>query len=304
MDFPLPGFVALHRDGELHRRVVLARRHLQACDLCARHCGVNREAGERGQCRGGLAARVSSAFPHLGEEDVLRGSRGSGTVFLAGCSLHCTFCQNWEISHLDRGDEVSTATLARTFAHLAEMGCHNLNFVTPSHYLVPLLEGLEAWISAVPEGPFLPVVWNCSGYESPEDLELLDGIVDVYMPDVKFFDPDLSARYLDARDYPERVMSAVETMVGQVGSACLGEEGTLVRGVLVRHLVMPGAPLDTEAILSWLAQRFGRTILVNVMGQYRPCGGAGAFPEIDRPVTAEEWRGARRRAADLGLVLA
>jgi len=315
---PTPSYVRLYQSGELRRRVDAAVAALADCRLCARRCGTDRQDRDGGrqkdrdggrpndrdgECRLGRLARVSSAFPHMGEEGIIRGTGGSGTIFLAGCSLHCKFCQNFEISHDDSGRDLEPEQLAGTMAHLASQGCHNFNFVTPTHCMPQILEGLLEYLGRPGARP-LPIVWNTGGYDTLETLEILDGIVDVYMPDFKFFDGTAAARYLDAPDYPEVVVAGVEEMFRQVGQVRLGPDGTMSRGVLIRHLVMPGHLPDTRRILEHLANRYGSEVVVNVMGQYRPCGHAASFPEISRSLDHSEWVEARRIGADLGLMLA
>ena len=296
-----PAYMVAHHSGLLAQRVAEAVASLADCQLCARRCRVNRLEGETGECRGGRQARVSSAFPHHGEEDIIRGRHGSGTIFLAGCSLHCQFCQNFDISHHDQGTEHDADSLAAAMAGLASGRCHNLNFVTPSHYTAQILEGLSRF--AALEGiPRPPIVWNCGGYESPEALALLDGLVDIYMPDFKFLDHEASAAYLSAPDYPAVATAALAEMYRQVGPVQLGEDGAMQRGILVRHLVMPGHLDDTRRILTHLAQDYGTNLAVNVMGQYRPCGDAEKFPELAAPLDYSVWLAARRTGTELGLL--
>ena len=290
-------------ENALQQRVSTAVARLESCNLCARHCGVNRLAGETGVCRIGRSLKVSSAFAHHGEEDIIRGYGGSGTIFVAGCSLHCAFCQNFSVSHKEEGRECSPETLARILEDLAGQGCHNFNFVTPTHCMPQILEGLSLYLSQ-PDAKALPLVWNTGCYDTVESLHLLDGIVDVYMPDFKFMSMEASQRYLEATDYPEIAMAAIAEMVRQVGPVRLGADGTIERGVLVRHLVIPGMLEDTEQILNHLMAEYGTSIAVNVMGQYRPCGRSGLFAEIDRPLDYGEWLKARRMAVDAGLRLA
>jgi len=273
---------------------------MSACCLCARRCGVDRLAGETGECRLGTTARIASAFPHHGEEPILSGWRGSGTIFLSGCPLHCVFCQNHEISHGDEGRDVGAEPLAMAMDMLVESGCHNLNFVTPSHLTPQILESLGLLVERCRQA-LPPIVWNCGGYESPESLALLYGLVDIYMPDFKFLDPRPAGRFLKAPDYGTVACAAVEEMFRQVGPVRFGPNGMLERGVLVRHLVMPGFRDDTRHILEWLASMFQDRIAVNVMGQYHPAGRAMQFPELAHPLDRSEWAEAVRYARHLGL---
>lgn len=291
-------YIEAHRTGLLAERIVEAKARLSECDLCPRECGVDRLAGERGYCGGGAAAEISSAGPHYGEEPPLVGTGGSGTIFLTHCSLRCVFCQNDDISHEGRGREVDAEGLARVMADLQRHGCHNINFVTPTHYLPQILEGLE---SAVLLGLELPLVWNCGGYEKVDALRLLDGIVDIYMPDVKFSGAAAAGRYCDAPDYPDRSRQALREMHRQVGDLIVGAEGLARRGLLVRHLVLPDALAGTEEVASFLAREISPHTYVNVMDQYRPCCRAREFREIARRITPAEYEAALRVVRGHGL---
>lgn len=271
---------------------------LAKCDLCPRLCRVNRKAGEVGVCRVGWNAVVTSFGPHFGEEAPLVGSRGSGTVFFSGCSLRCVFCQNYEISHLVEGSEVGAERLAGIFLSVQRMGCHNLNLVTPTHVTPQILEALSL---AAPRGLSIPIVYNCGGYESVDTLRELEGVVDVYMPDVKFLDAEPAGRYCGAPDYPEVVQAALREMARQVGPLDLDGQGIARRGLLVRHLVMPGDASTTRKVIDFLANEIGKDTYLNLMDQYRPCGRALEFPEIGRRTSASEWREARDYALEKGL---
>ncbi|MGE5190234.1 MAG: radical SAM protein [Gemmatimonadota bacterium] len=271
---------------------------LSACDICPRLCRVDRRRGPLGACRTGAKARVASYGPHFGEESPLVGFNGSGTVFFSYCSLSCVFCQNYGISHLGEGEDVPAEKLAAVFLSLAAMGCHNLNLVTPTHVTPQIVEALAL---AAARGFSLPVVYNCGGFERVETLRDLDGIVDIYMPDVKFLDPDAAARYCAAPDYPDAVRAAVREMSRQVGPLRVDRRGIAVRGLLVRHLVMPGGLSDSRRVIDFLADEIGEDVYLNLMDQYRPCGRAADFPEIDRRTTADEWREARDHALARGL---
>ncbi|HEX9189656.1 MAG TPA: radical SAM protein [Vicinamibacteria bacterium] len=296
-------YLSLRRDGRLAQRVEEARHSLEACRLCPRGCGAARLEGRTGTCGIGGRAVVSSAFPHLGEEDCLRGRRGSGTVFFAGCGLRCVFCQNADVSWLRTGEELGAEDLAAVFLELQARGCHNLNLVTPSHVVPQLLEALAR---AAEKGLRLPVVYNSGGYDTVDTLRLLDGVVDVYMPDFKFWRAETAERYAGAPDYPERARAAVREMHRQVGPLRLGPDGLARRGVLVRHLVMPGLGAESAAIFEWLAREISPDTYVNVMGQYRPewqvglpDEGGTLFPEIarrPRPREMDEALEAFRRA--------
>ncbi len=282
-----PAYLSLGTE-ELVRRAQIALGALESCNLCPRCCGVDRTRSRSGICRTGRRARVSSAFAHFGEEDCLRGTRGSGTVFFAGCNLGCAFCQNHEISQGNQGQELEATELARVFMELQAAGCHNLNWVSPTHVVPQLLEALAI---ATERGLGLPVVYNSGGYDSVRTLGWLDGVVDIYMPDFKFWTPALAERYLGAPDYPEVARSAVAEMHRQVGPLAVDEQGIGRRGMLLRHLVMPGLSGESAAIFNFLAELSPETY-VNVMDQYHPDHHARRFSELDRPVTDRDVRGA------------
>ncbi len=271
---------------------------LSACDICPRLCRVDRRKGPLGVCRTGTKARVASYGPHFGEESPLVGFNGSGTVFFSSCSLLCVFCQNYGISHLGEGEEVSAEKLAAVFHSLERMGCHNLNLVTPTHATPQIAEALAV---AAARGFSLPVVYNCGGYERIETLRDLEGVVDIYMPDVKFLDPEAAARYCAAPGYPDAVRAAVREMNRQVGPLQVDRRGIATRGLLVRHLVMPGDASGTRRVIDFLADEIGEEVYLNLMDQYRPCGRAAGFPGIDRRTAGEEWREAREYALSRGL---
>lgn len=282
---------------EWAERLAAGRRLLTSCVLCPRSCRVDRTAGETGYCRGGALARVASSGPHFGEERPLVGAGGSGTIFFAGCNLGCLFCQNYDISHHDHGEEVTPQHLAGTMMALQRLGCHNINLVTPTHYLPQILEAIH---EAIPLGLRLPIVYNCSGYESLEALRLLEGVVDIYMPDAKFLDAGVAERLCQAPDYPERMQEAIREMYRQVGPLQVDEHGLARRGLLVRHLVMPERQSSTEEVMQFLAS-LDPDIYVNLMDQYRPCFRAAEAPEIARRLTREEYQEAVAAARRAGL---
>jgi putative pyruvate formate lyase activating enzyme len=314
---PEPGYLALLRSGELARRVERAIASLADCRVCPRDCRVDRlhavpppgstrapleavhlpgRAPQRAvpehvakgtSCFTGRFARVASAFAHFGEEDCLRGWRGSGTIFFSFCNLRCVFCQNWDVSQAGEGVELTPGELAATMLELQEEGCHNVNFVTPEH-VVPQV--LEALLLAAEDGLRLPLVYNTSAYDSVESLELLDGVIDVYMPDFKVWDEALARRHLKAADYPEVARRTIREMHRQVGPLRFDRNGLVVRGLLVRHLVMPGAEDDSREILRFIARELSPDTYVNVMDQYVPAGavGEGKHPELaERPERAQ-----------------
>jgi putative pyruvate formate lyase activating enzyme len=298
-----PAYLALHRSGELTRRVERALDELRCCRLCPRDCDVDRRADRYAFCKTGRHAVVASAFPHFGEEDCLRGWNGSGTIFFAHCNLRCVFCQNYDISQAAKVSEARgtpPAGIAELMLALQARGCHNINVVTPEHVVPQVLEALAL---AVAGGLRLPLVYNTSAYDSAASLALLDGIVDIYMPDFKYWTPARAARYLKAEDYPAVARARIAEMHRQVGPLRVDEEGLAYRGVLVRHLVMPGALDETEAILGWIAGTLGRDAYVNLMDQYYPAGRVGGehYPELDRPLAPEEFFAAERLAAVAGL---
>ena len=269
------------------------------CRVCPRHCGVDRLADERGFCGIGAKPSVSSAGPHFGEESCLVGRGGSGTIFLAGCNLGCVFCQNYDISHLRHGQEVDIGDIVTLMLELQARGCRNVNFVSPTHVGPQLLDAI---VRARRDGLTVPVVWNCGGYESIEMLELLDGHVEIYMPDVKYSDDAVSARLSSADDYWTVVRAAVKEMHRQVGDLET-VDGVARRGLLVRHLVLPEGLSGSEAIVDFLADEVSDRTFVNVMGQYRPEYRAHDHPELSRSPTAGEIEKVRSYAADRGLRL-
>ena len=290
---------ALLADGRLHRRAEIALRMLARCVLCPRRCHVNRLAGETGLCGTGALARIASYGPHFGEEAPLVGTNGSGTIFLAGCGLRCCFCQNFDISQGDEPfQEVDAPGFAAIMLELQAMGCHNINLVTPSH-VVPQL--LAALIPALEDGLKTPIVYNCSGYESEASLRLLDGVIDIYMPDCKFWRPETAERYAQAPEYPERVRQALVRMHHQVGDLVVGPDGLARSGLLIRHLLMPGLIEETREILRFIATAISPRTFINIMGQYHPCGHADAFAELRRPISGQEYRAAMDAASTLGL---
>jgi putative pyruvate formate lyase activating enzyme len=267
--------------------------------MCPRQCKVDRLSEEKGVCRTGSKAVVSSYSPHFGEESPLVGSGGSGTIFITNCNLLCIFCQNFDISHLGQGIETSDGQLAAMMVSLQRQGCHNINFVTPSHVVAQILAALP---KAIDKGLAVPLVYNSSGYDSVETLKLLDGVFDIYMPDFKFWHEESAKRYTKAPDYPERAKAAVKEMHCQVGDLELDEGGVAVKGLLVRHLVMPAGIKETREILRFLANEISKDTYVNVMDQYRPCGRATKFPPIDRRLTHEEFQKAMDAAREVGLI--
>ena len=295
-----PAYMALYRSGELERRARAAVAGLADCHVCPRDCGVNRLEDETAVCKSGRFAIVSSYFPHFGEEDCLRGWNGSGTIFFSMCNLRCVFCQNYDISQLKSGIEAGPKQLAQMMLELEDMGCHNINFVTPEH-VVPQV--LEALLIAVTAGLRLPIVYNTSAYDSLDSLQLMDGVVDIYMPDFKIWDERQSLRYLKAKDYPQAARRAIKEMHRQVGVLKMDEDGLAKRGVLVRHLVMPGDVAGTEMIMGFLADQLSPDTFVNIMDQYHPAAKVctGKYTEINRRITSREKRQAIQSAREANL---
>lgn len=281
-------YLALAESGELVKRAEQALELLANCTMCPRQCGVDRTADEHGYCGIGKFAEVASFGPHFGEEVPLVGQNGSGTMFFCGCNLLCVFCQNYDISHPGEGacSPVDAKTLARLMIDLQRQGCHNINVVTPSH-VVPQL--LWALVYAIDDGLTVPIVYNCGGYDSLETLHLLDGVVDIYMPDFKFWDGETSAAYMQARDYPEVARSALLEMQKQVGDLVVDKNGVAERGLLVRHLLMPSCMEESKAIFQFLAQQVSANCYTNIMDQYRPCGKALEFHGLSGSISAVQY---------------
>lgn len=294
-----PAYLRLLRSGALAERARLSRQHLENCDLCARYCRVDRRQSIRGAiCRTGQRAVVYSAGPHHGEEACLSGSRGSGTIFFSWCNLRCIFCQNWEIAWQGEGREVSDEELAQMMLRLQAQGCHNINFVTPSHVVAQILAAVKI---AAEQGLCLPLVYNTSGYDSPEALALLDGVIDVYMPDMKYGDEKLAHKYSHVRDYVNINQDAVREMHRQVGDLVINAEGLAERGLLVRHLVLPDDISGVQTVLKFVAEEISSDTYLNLMGQYRPCYRAGEHPGLDRPIIRVEFSEALASARRHGL---
>ena len=290
-----PAYLKLYEKGGFDERIRRANAILQDCTLCPRNCRVNRLQGELGVCKTGRRPVVSSYGPHFGEESPLVGSGGSGTIFITHCNLLCIFCQNHDISHLGRGEELAIEGLTELMLRIQNQGCHNINFVTPTH-VVPMI--LEALPPAVERGLDIPLVYNSSGYDKAESIKLLDGIFDIYMPDFKFWDRESSQKYLDAADYPKRAKDAIREMHRQVGDLKIDSRGIAQRGLLVRHLVMPENLANTQKVMHFIHEEISPHTYVNIMPQYRPCFEADRFPELNRPVTKEEFNAALRMARE------
>lgn len=293
-----PSYRKLHESGALEKRIVSALEALRSCRVCPRDCRVDRTGGETGRCRTGRYASVASFSPHFGEEAPLVGSGGSGTIFFSSCNLLCFFCQNYEISHFNEGAPAGPQKLAEMMLRLQKAGCCNINFVSPSHVAPQILEALPA---AIEGGLSVPLIYNTGGYDNIETLRLLDSVIDIYMPDFKFWDPAPAAAYCSAPDYPEKARAALKEMHAQVGDLVTDDRGIAVRGLLVRHLVMPGGLAGTARIMSFIAEEISKKTYVNVMDQYRPCYRAREDGNISRRITRREYEEALKSADDAGL---
>jgi len=301
-----PVYLDTWRQGLLPGKVEAGLAELARCEACPRVCRVDRLSDERRVCHTGRHAIVSSAFAHFGEEDCLRGRKGSGTIFFGMCNLRCVFCQNWDISQLEHGRELPAEAIAQIALGLQAQGCHNVNFVTPEHVAPQVVETLAA---AIPGGLRVPVVYNTSAFDSLSSLRLMDGLVDVYMPDFKFWQRETARRLCKAKNYPDAARAAIREMHRQVGDLRFGPDGLARRGLLVRHLVMPGQTDEAAAIMRWLADEISPDTYVNIMGQYRPeyevgriaRDGGAKYAEIDRRPTRAEIEDVYAAARDAGL---
>ena len=296
-----PAYMTLWREDRLAAKLEAARVELSDCRACPRDCGVDRLRDQAGVCHVGRHARVASAFAHFGEEDCLRGTKGSGTIFFSYCNLKCVFCQNWDISSAPAGEEMEAARIADLMLRLQARGCHNINLVTPEHVAPQVVEALAV---AIPKGLRLPIVYNTSAYDALASLRLMEGLVDIYMPDFKVWNPQTARRLLRAFDYPEVARTAISEMQRQVGVLRFDERGMARRGVLVRHLVMPGLVDESAEIFSWLAEEVSADTYINIMGQYRPehkVPDNPRYQDIDRRPYAAEMARAYAAAREAGL---
>ena len=296
-----PAYLKLQREGVLQRRVEQARKELEDCCACPRNCHINRLNDERKVCNTGRHAIVSSAFAHFGEEDCLRGWKGSGTIFFGMCNLRCVFCQNWDISQKHHGKVCEAEEIAELMLALQRQGCHNINLVTPEHVAPQVVEAIAL---AVPGGLHLPIVYNTSSYDAIASLRLMEGIVDIYMPDFKFWHRETARHLGKAKDYPEHARNAIKEMHRQVGILRTGKDGLAKRGVLVRHLIMPNMTDETRAICNWLASNISTDTYLNLMDQYRPqyqVTELAKYGSIDRCPNREELVQSKRIAKEAGL---
>jgi putative pyruvate formate lyase activating enzyme len=297
-----PSYLTLFRNGELHHRATQAIEKLKKCDLCAWVCGADRRSEKLGVCRTGLKARLSSYGPHMGEEDPLRGWSGSGTIFFSRCNLRCQYCQNHDISQTDSGKLVEPEELAEVMLGLQQNGCHNINFVSPSHVVAQIMTAL---LIAIPRGLRLPLVYNTGGYDSMVALQLLDGVVDIYMPDMKYADSKTARILSKIPHYPESNQAAVREMHRQVGDLFLDDHGIAQRGLLIRHLVLPNNQAGTAEIVRFLAKEISQNTYLNLMDQYHPDfqvrWNPDQYPELNRPITLQEFHSAVQIAIEAGL---
>jgi len=292
-----PSYLHLLETGKFRNIIKRLYKRMEFCDLCPRKCKVNRMANELGLCKIGRKPKISSYSAHFGEENPLVGAHGSGTIFLTGCNLKCVYCQNYEISQLGQGREVDIDELASYMLELQISGCHNINFVTPTHVSPQIVAAIEI---AARKGLHIPLVYNCGGYESIETLSQLKGIFDIYMPDIKYGNSQTAQELSNAKDYPAIVKAAVIEMHNQVGDLVIDKDGLAKRGLLIRHLILPEGISDTEAVLSFIAKNISLNTYLNIMDQYRPAFKAVQHPPLDRACRADEFREAIKLALSYG----
>jgi putative pyruvate formate lyase activating enzyme len=294
-----PGYLRLHRRGELKKRAESLWAMMESCSLCPRMCGVNKLRGERGVCGANDRLDIASYHPHFGEEDPLVGSGGSGTVFFTHCSLRCVFCINWEVSQGGEGSPRTIEELAAMMLDLQRRGCPNVNVVTPTHYAPHIVKALDM---AAEQGLHVPLVYNTCGWERLEVLQVLDGVVDIYLPDFKYAHGDMAARYSSgAAAYPEVTRKALLEMHRQVGVAHPADNGLMYRGLMIRHLVMPNSVSGTRDVIDWIAAHLPADTWLNLMSQYTPVYKASTYPKIARRITREEYAAAVTHAREAGL---
>ncbi len=293
-----PAYLKTYEKGDFEEKIDLAFQKLERCSICPRHCGVNRIRGEKGTCSSGLLPKVSSFSSHFGEEQPLVGQCGSGTIFLTHCNLGCSFCQNFDISHEGRGVELSFDQFAKIMLELQTQGCHNINFVSPTHFVPQIL---KAVFLAIKQGLSIPLVYNTGGYDSVETLKLLDGVIDIYMPDYKFTDAETATRFSKAADYPEVVQKAIKEMFRQVGDLSIDANGFAFQGLLVRHLVLPEGLAGTEEAMIFLAKKISPDTYVNIMDQYYPRGNVTHESPIGRRISIDEFNAAIAAATASGI---
>ena len=294
----IPAYIKTYESGELEQRIKSAYELLKECNLCPRNCRVNRLNNEKGFCKSGNFPTVSSYVPHFGEERPLVGKYGSGTIFFTNCNLGCIFCQNYDISHLGDGAEIDIETLSAMMISLKKRGCHNINFVTPTHFVPQILDALKI---AIENGLNVPLVYNTGGYDSIQTLKLLDGVFDIYMPDFKYWNSEIAKEYSNAPDYPDMAKKSLKEMHRQVGDLILDDNGIALRGLLVRHLVLPENLAGTYEAMKFIVNEISPNTYVNVMAQYYPCFKAGEHPQLDRRITHKEFAEAIEMAKKAGI---
>jgi putative pyruvate formate lyase activating enzyme len=293
-----PAYIKTFEEGLLQEKTKAAHKILSHCNLCPRSCRVDRLCGETGVCKTAKRACVSSYNPHFGEEAPLVGTHGSGTIFFTHCNLMCLFCQNFDISHEGYGQEVSDEELAAIMLALQQQGCHNINFVTPSHVVPQILSALEI---AILQGLAVPLVYNSGGYDLPSTLKLLEGVFDIYMPDFKFWDPAIAESACQAKDYPEAARKALREMHRQVGDLAVDEAGIAQQGLLIRHLVLPSGLAGTREVMRFIAQEISTHSYVNIMSQYRPCGRAAEVQGLNAFLSPTDFKDALQEAKAQGI---
>jgi putative pyruvate formate lyase activating enzyme len=293
-----PSYLESYHNGSLKKIIAEAYGMLRFCEICPRRCKVNRLKDEKGFCKTGLKVKVCSFMPHHGEEPPISGERGSGTIFFSNCNMGCVYCQNYDFSQLGQGREVEPQELADFMLQLQKMNCHNINLVTPTHVMPQVLKALDM---AIPKGLKTPVVYNTGGYELAEVIKLLDGIVDIYLPDMRYADPQMAIKYSSAPDYPKYNQESLKEMHRQAGIAEMDNHGIIKKGVIIRHLVLPYNIAGTDKIMRFIAQELSPDSYVSLMSQYRPCHQANKFKEISRRLTAEEYEEAKEAMQKYGL---
>jgi len=293
-----PSYLKLHQEGKLSQRIEALWAKLGSCDICPHKCEFNRLQDQKGICQTGKKAKVASFGPHFGEESPLVGRYGSGTIFFAHCNLGCIFCQNYDISHLGEGYPVDEGKIAEIMLSLQNLGCHNINFVTPTHVVPQIVKALPF---AIDQGLNVPLVYNTGGYDSVDTLKLLDGIFDIYMPDLKYSDDKIGQRYCSAKNYSKIARQAIKMMYKQVGDLVIDDRGIAQRGLLIRHLILPEDLAGTYQAMKFIAEEISPNTYVNLMDQYRPCFKANDYPPLDRRITQEEFIRAVKIAWDFGI---
>jgi putative pyruvate formate lyase activating enzyme len=294
----IPAYLKTYEQGLFPDIIHKAHALLESCTVCPRDCGIDRTQDKKGFCESGRMPEISSYSPHFGEESPLVGRHGSGTIFMTHCNLGCLFCQNYSISHLGEGRKISIPNLAKIMIELQRLGCHNINFVSPTHFVPQILESLPR---AIEMGLDVPLVYNTGGYDSVETLRLLDGIIDIYMPDFKYTKPEIAEQYSQAPDYPQIAQRAIKEMFKQVGDLQMDEQEVAIRGILVRHLVLPADLAGTKEAMRFLAKKISQNTYVNIMDQYHPCGNIPLDSPLQRRITSEEYNEAIAIAKEEGI---